>query len=273
MSKQLEAVNASGYLLQLKLEREAESNKKLHLFQSIRREVLWKHPDTGEAGFIDLVLDSGRPRLIIEAKRVSNEEWIFLLPEWRGDQSPLKKTTRARLVWLCRRGGDAPVHDSECAELHTNPESYEAAFCVLKPEGQGKKQSLEAMCRELLQSVEAHACQERSFETGPSAVVRVLVPVIVTTAKLWAMYFDVDAVSLEDGMLKSDATEQCDVPWVRFRKPLSTEVPSSAADLGKLVQASERTVFIVQAKHFVGFLAQFRLQDNDPALVPWREFL
>ena len=74
---------------------------------------------------------------------------------------------------------------------------------------------------------------------------RVVVPVIVTNAKLFVAEYDAGAVSLETGQLdipsKATLTE---VPGVRFRKAFT----STGTDLG------DRTVFVVRATNLLLWL-------------------
>jgi hypothetical protein len=63
----LNLVNAAGYLLQLRIEHEVETNEKLKgdLVKVICREHRWLDPITGTENFIDLVLGHYRARFVL----------------------------------------------------------------------------------------------------------------------------------------------------------------------------------------------------------------
>ena len=71
---------------------------------------------------------------------------------------------------------------------------------------------------------------------------RVVLPVIVTNAKIYTARYNPTEVSLETGELKEKSEKLERVPWVRFQK-------SFAAD-----KVGERTVFLVNASSFGNFL-------------------
>jgi hypothetical protein len=59
-----------------------------------------------------------------------------------------------------------------------------------------------------------------------------------------------DRVAVEDGKFELEPDEIRQVPWVRFRKALMAE-NSTVSD--------ERTVLVVEARHFEEFLKQFKV--------------
>jgi hypothetical protein len=118
---------------------------------------------------------------------------------------------------------------------------------------------LERTASELVTSIEALAQQELEFHVnrGAASFARRYVPVIVTTAELVAASFDPSTISLCNGSLPHDATISA-IPYIRFRKSLTTRTQSSAAgSIGELHSASERSIFVVHAEKLGDFLNEF----------------
>jgi hypothetical protein len=95
-----------------------------------------------------------------------------------------------------------------------------------------------------------------------------LIPVVVTTARLYVTTFDPATVSLETGEIDNADFQR--VPAVRFRKSLGpTEAPDEfeAEALRDYMGASLRTVFVVEAAHFAEWLGQFGTGSDEYG--PW----
>ena len=104
------AANRSGFVLQLGLETEVRRTMSAHGYGVVAREVPWRGSE-GEEGFVDLVLENGWVRLVVECKRVRDASWVFLVPEAGGDESRLR--AGARWAWVQNtplRGGLDDIH-------------------------------------------------------------------------------------------------------------------------------------------------------------------
>jgi hypothetical protein len=85
----------------------------------------------------------------------------------------------------------------------------------------------------------------------------VYVPVIVTNAQLSVCDFDPAEVSIADGLLPGEAAFD-DVSVLRFTKNLSFDIDTSKHEtLTASNAAKDRTVFVINAMSFSGFLQQF----------------
>jgi hypothetical protein len=86
------------------------------------------------------------------------------------------------------------------------------------------------------------------------------VPVLVTTARLFAAAFDPAAVTLNDGTLPKNTSFE-EVQYIRFRKSLSSLHQGSSSDnLQELNSESERVIFVVHAESITAFLNNFEMQ-------------
>jgi hypothetical protein len=120
---------------------------------------------------------------------------------------------------------------------------------------------LERTGSDLLQSVEALAHQQLKLveHNRTASYSQYFVPVLVTTARIFAASFDPATVTLNDGSLPKDASPK-EVPYIRFRKAFSVPTePSSACTLTEFSKANERTIFVVHAESVTKFLNQFEL--------------
>ena len=78
-------VNSSGFPLQIGIEHLVRSQTLSHGWKVRYKEHSWNNKQTGNAGFIDLVLvdGDGTSAMVVECKRVQDTSWIFLLPSMR----------------------------------------------------------------------------------------------------------------------------------------------------------------------------------------------
>ena len=127
----LSIVNASGFLFQLKIEDEIRrtEQERQGRWRVVARESKWQREQDGNEGFADLLLESGIARMIVECKRVTDASWIFLVP----DGAP--EVNIAHLLWTRRGPESVPL--SSYDSFTVDPSSFQAAFCVVR--GQGEK--------------------------------------------------------------------------------------------------------------------------------------
>lgn len=247
--------NSSGFPLQLRIAHEATASSKWRVYLE---EHPWQSPITNSEGFIDLVLlDEHRVQsMIIECKRVRQFPWVFMIPSldcrerthvrlWCSDQS----TDRWNYFGWTDRQGIA---------------SHEAKYCAIPGQEQGRRNLLERTASEIVEATESFAWQEKKLADNvpPNmrAFRRIYIPVIVTTAELKVSCFDPSTISLEEGDLPHDTTFTS-VPYVRFRKSLSSRIDTgSAIDQAiHLHRASERSVLVVNAENFSNFINNWEI--------------
>jgi len=199
-------INASGFLFQLRLQQEIETShpvSQIGEWKQIVKEHRWIDPLDGKEGFIDMVLEAGACKIVIECKRVNDASWIFLVPDNE------KETTRGQLLWT---EGD---ETSDWHNFHFTPPSLESAFCVIRGQGEKDTPLLERLASLLLRSTESLANEEMKLAKIGKKIL-FYIPAIVTNAKIYACRFNVSGVSIDTGKL-SDADFE-EVPFIRFRK-------------------------------------------------------
>ena len=143
------------------------------------------------------------------------------------------------------------------AEFNMCEGGPEANYCVV-PKG-GPIRTLESICSKLL-------ADSRQILDAPDlahqAEFEVMVPVIVTNAKLFTCNFVPQQEHLKDGCLDVSEGNFRETQFVRFRKSLvsyrSRTLTAEALPIREWKEDRERTVFVVQAQHLTFFLSGFR---------------
>jgi hypothetical protein len=264
----LDLINASGFLFQVRVEREIE---KLNLSSSgwrwdvIAREHRWVDPFDGKEGFIDLIIGSDVDRVVIECKRTTDASWLFLIPK---DQA---QTSQARLLWTYEGPIPRETYRRKLFEWHNfqaKPRTYESMFCIIRGKGEKEAPMLERLASQLLRSVEGLAKEEVESESTSQGNRHLYIPTIITNAKLIVCQHKIDDVDISTGRLeKADFFE---VPFVRFRKNLSSSTPEHThPDLEKANLYNERTVFVVSSNSIGEFLTNFDLPYQNNIPWPW----
>jgi hypothetical protein len=255
-------INSSGFLFQLRVEKEIEQVPKHRNWEVLAREHPWADNETGKSGYIDLILATGLVRLVIECKRTKDAKWIFLLPE---DELP---SELARCMWINSTGEQQ--YRSGWFDCFPSPTSSFSEFCVVRGQGEGDSPMLERISGTLLDSVQCLAVEEvlLSSRYNSRGHRYLYVPVIVTNANLYVCHFGVEEISLDDGKLETGKFEQ--VPFIRFHKSLTTRLTqdSAATTIKHANQNKLRTVFVVQANHLKQFLISWTLK-LDEFNRPW----
>lgn len=235
-------LNSSGFPFQLRVAEEIKRTPARHGWRLVAEEHYWWDEETRESGFIDVIAGYGIVRLVIECKRGADVRWLFL-----ARSTDPEKVTRSRVLCTDKVEGEPDVR--VWADMHVTPDSPEAAFCIVK--GQGDKEPmLERIGATLLQSVEALADEElRLPKPQRISERRIYQPVIVTSATLQFCQLDPLEIGLEDGRLPNTSeVEFADVPFVKFRKALSGVRRSEAKDFEAAQSENQRTILLVQAK-------------------------
>jgi hypothetical protein len=235
-------------------------------WQVLIEEHPWLSEETNFSGFIDLIIENyqqyGETKTdkfyvrLIECKRVKQTKWVFLVPE-----TNKMKFTRARL-WFSKSTNSAWKH-FDWANIQVEPDSYESQFCAIPGMEHGRRNLLERTASELIEATEAFARQEQQLHerylSHQSLFQRIYIPIIVTTAELIVSRFEPESISLTDGSLPDDAIFE-EVTSVRFRKSLTTKLPSDQDSIKKVYDDTQRTIFIVNAGKFEEFLNEFYIQ-------------
>ena len=267
----LKQINRSGVPFQLRIEHEIRATESQHGWRVASREHPWRNPDSDSSGFIDLVLCHTQmpgDRLVIECKRVKGEDrrqlqWLFLLPD-----QEVKQTQRASCFEV--EGSFRQSEESAKWEdirpwdtVQVVPASPESEFCILSGDDSKRQPILEALCGEVLESVEGLAQEEVSIQKSqPKGWLRLFIfPVIVTNAKITVCQFKSSDVSIADGTLDLNNVKLDTVPFIRFRKSLATNFPEGKfLHLKDAHRARERTVFIINAEGLPDFLKGLRME-------------
>ncbi len=244
----LNLVNASGFLFQLKVEQEITASATQHGKAVLAREHRWVHPLTRQEGFVDLITSAGtNGKIVIECKRVREAQWVFLVPEGSA------QTSNVRVLWTKRFSPDR--QGAAWDEFSLQKASLESQFCIVRGQADRDQPMLERVAGFLLNSVEAFADEELSFERPVGGTgLRFYFPAVVTSAKLYACRFRPDKIDLISGELKTASFEE--IRFIRFTKSMSTTLKSSQAPAQVTDSAieSQRTVFVVSAENLVPFL-------------------
>jgi hypothetical protein len=257
--KLTDIVNQSGFPLQIGVESLVQRTKDQHGWKVLFTEHSWKNELDNDSGFVDIVIENqyGTVVLVLECKRVLDSSWIFLIP---GQNVSSRRHAKA---WISFNTDSTTYFD--WADLAADPRSPQSQYCVIPGQDPKSKPMLERVAAELVSATEAIAFEEKRYKPQTKGLVRMYFSVIITTAKLRVSTIDPEKISLADGKI-ADAQFK-EVPFVRFRKQLSTRPRSSALDIRGAAREKEHTVFVVNSESILDFLSAFDV-DSD-ALSPY----
>lgn len=281
----LKQIGRSGFPFQLGVEDAIKCTQSSHRWVVASREHPWSTEDTESSGFIDLVLqhtDRVSHRIVVECKRVKADDqrqlqWCFLVPEGAKEETDLAS---------CLEVGTAPIAagnaEGTCAEengwdylqlwdcVNIKPKCLQSAFCSLAGDDPKRQTLLEQLASNVIESVEGLASEEKRIhqsqytagsarsESGPLFVM--LFPVIVTNAEIAVCRFAPSEVSMLEGTPPVAGTTVETVPYIRFRKSLTTTFPEGRIDTLKQANAArERTVFVVNAEALPALLKDWQV--------------
>lgn len=243
-------INQSGFPLQLAVDELVRKNGKDIGWSVLYREHGWSNPD-GQSGFADLVLEDRHRSsvLVLECKRVLDSDWLFI------EESGVTNETIRTRAWV----NNTPDHGKQHSgyyDLKANPVSAESMYCVIAGQDQKSRPLLERVAAETCAATEAIAIEEYASMLDVRYGFRMYIPVIVTTARLSISSIDAASIALGNG--EATAVLHREVPYLRFRKQLSSEfaVPRKEGQWGfaELASAREKMVFVINSLHLEEFL-------------------
>jgi hypothetical protein len=231
------------------------------------QECRWQYPEHGSSGFIDLLLEQPvlNSRIVIECKRATGRDWVFLTPK---DYTTSSKKISS--FWIQSRGPDQKDQsDYAWLDPEAYPESPESAFCIVQGQEDGKTPMLERIADILLPATEGLAFK---LMKEKSHLHRFYFPVIVTNANLYICKFDPGHINMKDGKLPKGKGEFESVKMVRFRKTLANRCePSKYLQTFDILRSKEeQTILIMNAVSLSEILKQFKLVPNTvDYLISW----
>ena len=254
-------VNSSGFPLQIAVKNIINDTSSEHGWRTRYSEHSWKNIDTGESGFIDLVLEnsSGNVTFVVECKRVKDSAWIFLI------EGINRNNRRHAKSFVFNKSGEI-VKRFEWLDLTLDPSTPQSQYCVIPGTGtdQRNKSLIERAAAELVSSTEGLALEDKSLSLNDRNSLKIYFNVIVTTATLQVCRVNPASIHIEDGTLDDADFEE--VPYIRFRKQLNPvyQIPQifSVAGDQDIARAKENTIFVVNSKHLVHFLKEFEIDEN-----------
>ncbi len=252
-------VNSSGFPLQIGLEYQINNSTDDHGWKVLYSEHSWKNQETNSSGFIDFVLTDrhGTSVMVVECKRVQNTNWIFLLPDER------QLNRRHARAWVSRFNSGEIIH-FDWTDVTADYPTPQSVFCVVPGQDKKSRSMLERVAAELIEASEALAKEEYRLFEDRHDFIRIYINIIVTTAEITTCRLSPESVSVDTGI--ANDTEFSTVPYLRFRKSLSTksveELNLSEMDYYNLIRAKENTIFIVNSNHMIDFLNKFEIDGN-----------
>lgn len=257
--KLADLVNQSGFPLQIAVANAVDQSTNRHGWNVTYTEHAWRDAETGEDGFIDIVLQHRYTdcTLVVECKRVLEASWIFLVP---GSRAPNRRHVKA---WVTQYSGGTQRR-FYWSDITLDPATPQAEYCVVPGQDSKSKPMIERIGADLVSATLALAKEEQPLLARNKDSRRIYFSMLITTARLRVCTFDPSSVALHDGKIPSGSFQE--VPFVRFRKQLSTrpltEAEVTKASTSSLANAKEHTVFIVQAESLTDFLNEFELDGN-----------
>jgi hypothetical protein len=210
------ALRRSGFPLQTRVEHEIHART-----PDGWRVAASEHPWIDEEGreqFIDLIASCGNVVLVVECKKAQERSLLFLRPVG-GETTGLVKTLT---VWHLQQSQGAGTRSGIDLrdDIHLEPGSYRSQFCVSTYKaGQTSQRLLEPDARLVVLAAEALVNDASMHPLLPPS--SLIVPVIVTTARLSTIRFDPTEVPLDSGEFNPDPNRIEAADCVRFHKTLT----------------------------------------------------
>lgn len=247
-------INSTGFPLQIGIKRKVQESNTDHQWGIMSMEHPWKHPESGETGYADLILRSrcNTQIMVVECKRMLETEWIFLCPSNTPAQPPSKRYISNTFITQMNNGD---VTRFGWEQMQVEPSTYRSEFCGIPKMDNKSTSMLERIGGELVEATEAIAFQEKQIYNNEK-LLRAYHPVIITTANLKVCKFSPASIN-DTGEIAECEFE--DVPFLRFHKCLGGQLnePSKSTNLQEVLKEHERTIYVVNSSHLVGFLSEF----------------
>lgn len=257
------ALLASGFPFQTAV---ASAIGQLKDWSVVAEEFPWRDDLAGDQ-FLDLVVSDDHFVVSIECKKTQKEMFTFLQPGSKGVSEERFQFLRpgkaadsvvgARVLYLEQIQDSTKRMELFCADRFMSPASSQSSFCVVSTSSSGKDQRLlERDAQRLIRATDSYAWQYKGdFKVkSNSEYERLVLPVIVTNAKLFVAKYDAASVSLDTGQFQTpDAAALAPVDCVRFRKSFTSHGHRDHGD---------RTVFVVTASSLLAFLGGLALTET-----------
>lgn len=255
---------------------EEEILKEPNRWRLAGREHRWQD-ESGQSGYIDLLVDFGALRVLIDCKKQKDKNWIFLKAK------SSQHRDRCSLLWAKKyqpiNQMPFPADFAAWDAFSISPTSYVSAFCTMQGQGDNSRTLLEKTASELTHAAECLAKEELAFTVvRNSSHQKIYMPIIVTNAKLMVCSFAPHNVNISTGELSLENTEFEEVPYIRFQKGLETSILGTDIQLGRQQELElrdinaekERTVFVVNSENLLDFLKSCNLlPDRNQMRFPW----
>jgi hypothetical protein len=232
------ALQRSGFPLQARVEYEIHARTPGG-WRVAASEHPWIDQD-GREQFIDLIASCGGVVLVIECKKAQGRRMAFLRPVLSETTGLVKTLTVWHLQQPQGAGSRSGIDLRD--DIHLEPASHRSEFCVSADGDKDKadKRPLEPDARLVALAAEALAADEAMYSLLPASAL--IVPVIVTTARLFTVRFKPTEVPLDSGEFKPDPSRIEATNCVRFHKTLTAR------------DNRPRTVVVVNAAALPDFL-------------------
>lgn len=240
------------------------------------REHRWQD-ESGQSGYIDLLVDFGYLRILIECKKQKDKNWVFLKAKssQQKDKCTLLWAKKYKPIEQLPFNADFAAWDV----FSLSPASYASAFCTMQGQGDNSRTLLEKTASELTHAAECLSKEELAFSAIKEiSHQRIYMPLIVTNAKLTVCSFIPELVSISTGELSLENAQFETVPYVRFQKGLETNIMNSKVQIRKgqdlelkdINAEKERTVFVVNSECLIAFLKNCEFVPNRNEMqFPW----
>jgi hypothetical protein len=168
-----------------------EVSSEEHQGRVIAQEHKWENPEASLDGYIDLLIKHRiQPcTVVVECKRATGRNWIFLTPE--GCRNFSKKVSTFA-VFSVR---ESTNHSGWYKDLVLEADSPESAFCIVQGQDERNTPMLERIADTLLPSTEGVGLEYLSINQSKQIqTYHFIFPMVVTNAALFTCSFDAGAI-------------------------------------------------------------------------------
>ena len=242
----LDSLKRSGFPFQTAITHVIRSAKDWSVHAS---EYPWRGPKNDDM-FLDIVAVSKQLILTIECKKTAKETFTFLLPLGGVSTGHIEE-------FHCLCGVPHYTQGKHDVRWHTwklSPQSSTAEFCIVGNRSGGNQRLLERDGSLLVSATDAFAGDLQGNNNLNWQLPYLVVPVIVTNAKLYATRYEPTKVSLESGGFEHPPTDIENVPWIRFSKTFGGR------------DFAPRSIFVVNSMSFEEFLGKLEISPTESAL-------